>query len=116
VLRLRKSEYLAWFSQLEKISNNRFSVLEEVLRLLGFGGVELKGLFSIVQKVEEGFLVFNVSDLNIYLYLEPKKDKAVQLSVELKRKNMEKCISYKYNMDEIEILNKEKQLKIEFWR
>ena len=110
---MKEFECLAWFSQLERAANNRFSVLEEVQNLLGFGEVEWRGLLSAVQKVEEGFLVFSVGDLKIYLYLEPKKDKAVQLSVELKRENMEKCISYKYSIGEIEMLSKEKQLKIE---
>lgn len=110
---MKESECLTWFSHLERVANNRFSVLEEVQILLGFGEVGWRGLFSAVQRVEEGFLVFSVGDLKIYLYLEPKKDKAVQLSVELKRENMEKCISYKYSVCEIEMLSKEKQLKIE---
>jgi len=87
--------------------------MEKVKNMLGFDEVEWKGLLGAVQKVEEGFLVFNVGDLRIYLYPEPKNDKAVQLSVELKRENMEKCISYKYSTGEIEILSGKKQLRVE---
>lgn len=107
------SEYSTWFTQLETVSSDRFIVLDDVGRLLGFETIEWRGFLSAVQKVDEGFVVFNVGDLMIYFYLEPRRDKAIQLSVEMKRENMERSISYKYTIGEIGKLIKEKQLKIE---
>jgi len=109
---MKESSCLAWFSRFERITVNRFTVLEEVQHLLGLGEVGSKCLLRAVQKVEEGFLVFNLGSLKIYLFLEPRNRRSMQLSVELTKGNTRKCVSYRYNLSELGTLNKEKRSKI----
>ncbi len=108
-----KPSCLTWSSRFDRIANNRFSVLEEVQRVLGLGETGWNCLFSAVRRVEEGFLVFNLGNLKIYLFLDLRNERTIHLSVELKKGNTRKCVSYEYNLSELGILDREKQLKIE---
>lgn len=109
---MKESEYLTWFSQLERIPENRFTVLEEVQKLLGFTEVEWKCLFSVFRKANLGMIHFNLGDVTVALTRSEEREK-LHLYLEWKKERMEQSVIYTYSLSELEALRNKKQLRIE---
>ncbi|MDI6904593.1 MAG: hypothetical protein QMD13_03765 [Candidatus Bathyarchaeia archaeon] len=108
---MKESEYLTWFLQLERIPENRFTVLEEVQKVLGFREVEWKCLLNVFRKAEFGMLHFNLGNITVALTRSEEEEK-LHLYLEWKKEKMEKSVIYTYSLTELETLRKKKQLKI----
>lgn len=115
----------------ENFPENPITALDEVQSLLGFRRCELISFLEALCKAEDAFIGYSFGDLSIHFTInqwtpggitsleevnesEKKCDKSpFHLSLELKKGNTLKSISYRYNLEDLKKFKNVKQLRIE---
>jgi hypothetical protein len=95
-------------------AGNRYTVLEEVKKILGFNDVEWRYLFVILSKADGGYLEFNLGDISILFQLCERwleDERTIHLSIEVEKDRMGRTATYEYKLKELETLRNKKQIK-----
>jgi len=114
----------------ENFPENPIIALNEVQSLLGFRWFELISFLEALCKAEDAFIGYSFGDLSIKFTInewtlgcitpleEDQYDKncnktTFHMSLELKKGNIHKSISYRYNLEELKKLKNMRQSRIE---
>jgi len=95
--------------------DNRYVVLEEVLTFLKFKHIEWQSLLETLRKASDGYLEFDFGDVTLQftrgfgVWSEDRN--AIQLSVILQKDLLEKSVTYEYRFEELESLERIRQLR-----
>jgi hypothetical protein len=99
------------------LSENRFTALENVQSFLELNSIEMKNLFKVLCKADDGYLEFNFGEITIQFTrgfgVWSEDENVVRLSIELDKGVMGKTTTYEYKIKELQVLRKKKQLKID---
>ena len=102
--------------------DNRFTALDEFLKLLGFNRYEWQSLFKVLSKADSGFLEFCIGDVTIEAFVgsgdsigEGEGD-WMRIIFRVFKDNVEKSAIYSFEMRELKALGEEKKLKIESFK
>mgnify|MGYP001118066990 CR=1 FL=1 len=96
---------------------NRFTALEEVQSFLKLNKIEMKNLFKVLCKADDGYLEFNFGEITIQFTrgfgVWSEDENVVRLAIELDKDVMGKTATYEFKIKELQALRKKKQPKID---
>lgn len=97
--------------------DNRFSALDEFLKLLGFSRFEWRSLFKVINRANCGFLKYYVGDVTIEVNIGSGEsigegeDDWIQIIFRRTKDNVEKSAIYSFEINELKKLSKKIKIR-----